>query len=82
MAANSTFGTITVSRWTSAAPGARTGLEMILHPYCCPFFDKSFAALLADLELEEPPLAVTGEFGRTPKVNPQSGRDHWLHCYP
>jgi uncharacterized protein (DUF1501 family) len=22
-------------------------------------------------------VAVAGEFGRTPKINPQQGRDHW-----
>ena len=24
---------------------------------------------------------VTSEFGRTPKVNSTSGRDHWARCY-
>jgi hypothetical protein len=24
---------------------------------------------------------VTSEFGRTPKVNSNSGRDHWARCY-
>jgi uncharacterized protein (DUF1501 family) len=26
-------------------------------------------------------LVVLGEFGRTPKINAQAGRDHWHHCY-
>ena len=26
-------------------------------------------------------VAVMGEFGRTPKVNPNAGRDHWNFCY-
>jgi uncharacterized protein (DUF1501 family) len=24
---------------------------------------------------------AVGEFGRTPKINNRSGRDHWEHCY-
>src|SRR5262249_55239536 len=27
-------------------------------------------------------LVVMGEFGRTPKINKNAGRDHWHHCYP
>jgi len=65
--------------------GARTGLDMIKHPYCCPSFDRAFSALLEDLQqrglLAETLVAVVGEFGRTPKINPQAGRDHWPHCY-
>jgi hypothetical protein len=65
--------------------GARTGLEMIKHDYCCPSFDRAFSALLEDLDqrglLTETLVAVTGEFGRTPKVNDLAGRDHWPFCY-
>lgn len=43
--------------------------------------DPALAALIADLKergLFEKTLVVwTGEFGRTPKVNPRTGRDHW-----
>jgi len=43
--------------------------------------DKYLAILISDLEnkgLNEDVLVVfTTEFGRTPKINPQSGRDHW-----
>jgi hypothetical protein len=24
---------------------------------------------------------VTGEFGRTPKINKEGGRDHWSRCF-
>lgn len=24
---------------------------------------------------------MTSEFGRTPKINKESGRDHWARCY-
>ncbi len=47
----------------------------------CPMFDVSFAALLDDLEqrglLSETLVVAIGEFGRTPKINSQGGRDHW-----
>lgn len=46
-----------------------------------PVFDQGVAALLEDLEerglLESTVVPVLGEFGRTPKVNPAGGRDHW-----
>ena len=46
-----------------------------------PAFDRAFSALLDDLEghglLERTLVVATGEFGRTPRVNPQGGRDHW-----
>jgi len=47
--------------------------------------DQSLTALLADLEargmLESTVVLAVGEFGRTPKINPKAGRDHWEHCY-
>ncbi len=51
----------------------------------CPAFDRSFATLLDDLEssglLDETLVLVMGEFGRSPKINPEGGRDHWGHCF-
>ncbi len=47
--------------------------------------DPAVAALLEDLDtrgmLQETLVLVLGEFGRTPKVNPTAGRDHWAACY-
>jgi hypothetical protein len=44
-------------------------------------FDKGVAALIADLDrrgsLENTLVLALGEFGRTPKVNKDAGRDHW-----
>ena len=44
-------------------------------------FDRPFATLVADLEdrglLESTLVVVLSEFGRTPKINPRYGRDHW-----
>jgi hypothetical protein len=46
--------------------------------------DQGVAALLTDLEerglLATTLVLVLGEFGRTPKINPGGGRDHWPHA--
>jgi hypothetical protein len=46
-----------------------------------PKYDQGFAALVTDLAnrgLDKDVLVlVMGEFGRTPRINPQAGRDHW-----
>ena len=46
-----------------------------------PRFDKAFAALIRDLDrrklLDSTLVMVSSEFGRTPKINQNSGRDHW-----
>jgi hypothetical protein len=43
--------------------------------------DQAFTALIDDLEargmLNDVTVVVWGEFGRTPRINPQAGRDHW-----
>ncbi len=50
-----------------------------------PPFDKAFAALIEDLiarGLYEKTLVVAmGEFGRTPRMNPEGGRDHWGNVF-
>jgi hypothetical protein len=46
-----------------------------------PEFDQGLSALVEDMHqrglLAETLLLVMGEFGRTPKVNKDAGRDHW-----
>jgi hypothetical protein len=46
-----------------------------------PLFDLGMSALLKDLEarglLDEVVVVAWGEFGRTPKINANAGRDHW-----
>ncbi len=46
-----------------------------------PYLDQSVSALLDDLAesglLETTLVIVMGEFGRTPKINKDAGRDHW-----
>ena len=52
-----------------------------LQDVLCPLFDVTFAALLDDLDdrglLSETLVVAVGEFGRTPAINAQGGRDHW-----
>ena len=47
--------------------------------------DRAFAALIDDLTgrglLDSTLVIALGEFGRTPKINGQAGRDHWPFCY-
>lgn len=50
-----------------------------------PQFDAAYSSLLADLKdrgmLERTLVLVMGDFGRSPKVNKNAGRDHWNYCY-
>ncbi|MEX0702810.1 MAG: DUF1501 domain-containing protein [Planctomycetales bacterium] len=56
----------------------------ILKKQLLPALDESLAALLDRLErkglFESTAVLVTGEFGRTPKINGQAGRDHWARA--
>jgi hypothetical protein len=51
----------------------------------CPPFDQAFSALILDLKsrglLDETLVVVVGEFGRSPKINKNGGRDHWGSCF-
>ncbi|MDX1947960.1 MAG: DUF1501 domain-containing protein [Pirellulaceae bacterium] len=51
----------------------------------CPQFDLAFTALIEDLEqrglLQETVVAVLSEFGRTPRINPKGGRDHYPNAW-
>jgi len=50
-----------------------------------PPMEKAYAALLDDLEerglLDDTLVIWMGDFGRTPKINQDGGRDHWPGCY-
>ncbi len=50
-----------------------------------PVMDQAIAALLTDLKdrgmLEDTLVVCTGEFGRTPMINSNGGRDHWGSVY-
>jgi hypothetical protein len=51
----------------------------------CPMYDQGYSALIEDLHqrglLDSTLVANLSEFGRTPKVNPTGGRDHWPACW-
>jgi len=51
----------------------------------CPMYDQAYSALIEDLAqrglLDDTLVACLSEFGRTPKVNPAGGRDHWPQCF-
>lgn len=56
----------------------------LLRQWLLPYLDRSVSALLDDLDqrglLETTLVLVTGDMGRTPRVNAKAGRDHWPQC--
>jgi hypothetical protein len=50
-----------------------------------PWLDGTYSALMEDLEgrglLDETLVVTISDFGRTPNVNKDAGRDHWTYCY-
>lgn len=70
---------VTLSGWDSHANNHEicTRLKGVLDP--------AFAALVRDLAqrdaLKDTVIVCVGEFGRTPQLNPLSGRDHWPHSF-
>jgi hypothetical protein len=66
--------------WDAHFKGANQHKRFLL-----PAADRSLSALLADLDerglLDSTLVVATGEFGRTPKINREGGRDHWPDCY-
>jgi hypothetical protein len=50
-----------------------------------PVYDKAYSALIEDLSerglLGNTLVCNLAEFGRTPRVNPAGGRDHWPQCW-
>jgi hypothetical protein len=74
------FVTVTFSGWDTHSGNFRKSRESLL-----PQLDDGLSALLTNLEarglLDTTAVFVTGEFGRTPKVNAQAGRDHWPRAF-
>jgi uncharacterized protein (DUF1501 family) len=69
------FVSVTFGGWdmhTQITPGMKNAM---------PPFDQAFATLIRDLDrsglLKETLVMVSSEFGRTPKINKDAGRDHW-----
>jgi len=68
--------TATISGWDT-----HNGNFAQLRTQLLPQLDRALAALVADLDarglLDETVIYCAGEFGRTPIINAQAGRDHW-----
>jgi hypothetical protein len=67
--------TISFGRWDTHSNNFRSCAERI------PKLDKALSALVEDLHQrgldKDVSVVVWGEFGRTPRINKQAGRDHW-----
>jgi Protein of unknown function (DUF1501) len=68
------------SGWDTHAKHNETAKDVLM-----PIMDQAYSALLTDLRdrglLDDTLVVWTGEFGRTPKLNANAGRDHWGHCF-
>lgn len=74
------FVTVTFSGWDTHSGNFKKCGESLL-----PSLDEGLAGLLGGLRergrLESTTVLVTGEFGRTPKINERAGRDHWPRAF-
>lgn len=70
------FVTVTDGGWDTHANNFKTLKDRNL-----PRLDSALSALVTDLDerglLDETLVVWFGDFGRTPKINPAQGRDHW-----
>ncbi len=74
--AGARFVTLGFGGWDTHGDNFRALRNRLLPP-----LDKALAALIRDLNsrglLDETIVVCAGEFGRTPRVNGNAGRDHW-----
>lgn len=74
--------TVQTAGWDNHAdgnnPNMRDGMEMLGRP-----LDKALSAFLDDLQSrgmsDDVLVVITGDFGRTPRINKNGGRDHWAN---
>jgi uncharacterized protein (DUF1501 family) len=70
------FVTVTSGGWDTHQNNFKSLKDRLLPP-----LDRGYSALLQDLSdrgmLDNTLVVWFGDFGRTPKVNPSAGRDHW-----
>jgi uncharacterized protein (DUF1501 family) len=75
------FVSLQVGLWDHHCNGAGNGTIFEGYRTLLPCYDASMAALITDLHerglSEDVCVVAWGEFGRTPRVNPTGGRDHW-----
>jgi hypothetical protein len=71
--------TLAYGRWDWHGKPHGTTFENARHHF--PVLDQGLSALLEDLRVrgldQDVTVLVWGEFGRTPKINKDGGRDHW-----
>jgi hypothetical protein len=74
------FTTVTLGGWDN-----HVNIFNALGNSHLPMFDKSFATFIADMDqrglLQRTLIVVMGEFGRTPIINRQAGRDHYPRVF-
>jgi len=72
--------TVDLRWWDTHVQGIETMREGFL-----PRWDRAYSALIEDLDqrglLKSTMVIAWGEFGRTPKVNKDAGRDHWPNVF-
>jgi hypothetical protein len=70
------FATVSTGGWDTHGQTFQNHKTRLMPP-----LDQTLSALIADLDerglLETTIVMCAGEFGRTPKINKNSGRDHW-----
>ena len=75
------FGEIT---WDIHGSKPFTSIEG-MRDVVAPMYDQGYSALIEDLVgrglLDSTLVCNLAEFGRTPRVNPAGGRDHWPQCW-
>jgi hypothetical protein len=75
------FVEVALGYWDTHGPANVLGFPH-LRDQLCPRLDKGLSALMEDLHargLEKDVVVIVwGEFGRSPKINKDAGRDHWL----
>ena len=74
------FVTVDINGWDTHGNNFEVMKNRLL-----PKFDRSFATLIEDLDqrgrLDNTLVLMWGEFGRTPRINRNNGRDHWPNVF-
>jgi hypothetical protein len=76
---------VTAAGYSTQQWDSHTDNDVNHRDYLVPPLDRSLSTLLEDLEqrgmLDSTLVIVMGEFGRTPDISPNLGRDHWPECW-
>jgi len=76
---------VTTSGYTHGAWDTHKNNNRVLRDKLAPTLDQALSALLEDLQqrglLDSTLVLVMGEFGRTPHLNANQGRDHYPDCW-